>query len=77
MEGSVMLEITLTADQAKIVASALKPVLVRDERGNVLGRIQPVWTEQDIAEAKRALASDQPRYTTQQVLAHLRSLEGG
>ena len=70
-----MLQIVLTDEQAKVVASALKPVQVCDSRGNVLGRIDPIWTEEDIAEAKRRLASDEPRYTTAQVLEHLRSLE--
>jgi hypothetical protein len=71
-----MPEITLTAEQAQVVASALQPVVVRDDRGNMLGRIEPVWTEEDIAEAKKALATNQTWYTTEQVLAHLRSLEG-
>ena len=70
-----MLEIVLTDEQAKVVATALKPVQVRDPKGNVLGCINPIWTEEDIAEAKRALASDEPWYTTEQVLAYLRSLE--
>ena len=69
-----MLEIVLTDEQAKAVASALKPVPVRDSRGNVLGCIAPIWTEEDLADAKRRLASDEPRYTTAQVLEHLRAL---
>jgi hypothetical protein len=33
------------------------------------------WLEQqDIVEAKRRLATDQPRYTTEQVLEHLSKL---
>jgi hypothetical protein len=70
-----MLQIVLTDEQAKVVATALKPVQVRDGQGNALGWINPVWTEEDIAEAKRRLASDEPRYTTAQVLEYLRSLE--
>jgi hypothetical protein len=69
-----MLHIVLTDEQAKVVATALKPVQVRDTRGNVLGCINPVWTEEDIAEARRRLASDEPYYTTAQVLEYLRSL---
>jgi hypothetical protein len=70
-----MLEIVLTDEQAKVVATALKPVQVRDGNGHVLGIINPIWTEEDIADAKRRLASDEPRRTTAQVLEHLRSLE--
>jgi hypothetical protein len=70
-----MLEIVLTDEQAKVVATALKPVQVRDQRGNVLGTITPAWTEADIAEAKRALASDQPRYSFAEVMDYVRSQE--
>ena len=68
-----MVQIVLTDEQAQVVASALEPVQVCDSRGNVLGRIDPVWTEDDIADARRRLASDEPRYTTAQVLEYLRS----
>jgi hypothetical protein len=70
-----MPHIILTDEQAKIVASALQPVQVKDAKGNILGSIPPIWTEEDIAEAKQRLTSDEPRYTTAQVLEYLRSLE--
>jgi hypothetical protein len=70
-----MIEIVLTDEQAKVVAGALQPVQVRDGRGNLLGTIAPRWTEQDIKEAKESLATNTTWYTTEQVLAHLRSLE--
>ncbi len=69
-----MTRIVLTDEQAKVVAAATEPVPVCDARGNVLGFLNPVWTEEDIAEAKKALAAGGPWYTTEQVLAHLRSL---
>jgi hypothetical protein len=67
--------IVLNDEQAKVVAKALEPIQVRDGKGNVLGNISPIWSEEDIKEAKRRLASSQPRYTTSQVLDHLKSLE--
>jgi len=70
-----MSPIVLNDEQAKQAASSLKPVEVCDSRGNFLGTFTPFWTEEDIAEAKRRLASDEPRYTTAQVLRHLESLE--
>jgi hypothetical protein len=70
-----MLQITLTPEQAQVVATALKPVEVRDADGQVLGHIQPVWTEKDVEEATQDLATNQEWYTTEQVLAHLKSLE--
>jgi hypothetical protein len=70
-----MNQIVLTDEQAKAVASTLKPIPVRDSKGALLGTFTPIWTEEDIADAKRRLASDEPRYTTAQVLDYLRSLE--
>jgi hypothetical protein len=70
-----MLQIVLTDEQAKVVATALKPVQVCDGQNNVLGWINPVWTEGDIAKAKKILASDKPWHTTEQVKAKLRALE--
>jgi hypothetical protein len=69
-----MLQITLTAEQTKVVASALKPVQVCDANGNVLGSIAPVWTEEDVADARRRLASDEPRCTIAEMREFLRSL---
>jgi hypothetical protein len=71
-----MTRIVLTDEQARIVAAAKKPLPVCDERGNVLGFVSPAWSEADIAEAKKRLASDAPRLTTAEILAYLRSLEG-
>jgi hypothetical protein len=71
-----MPEIVLTDDQARVVTEALKPVCVKDSKGNVIGTITPIWSEKDIAEAKKVLAEKDQRkwYTTQEVLSHLRSL---
>jgi hypothetical protein len=70
-----MPEIVLIDEQAKVVATALKPVTVRDGKGNTLGHFEPIWAEEDLAEARKALASGEPGRTTAQVLEHLRSLE--
>lgn len=70
-----MTQIVLTEEQARIVALALEPIRVCDPKGNILGRIEPEVTAEDLAETKRRLASDQPHYTSQQVAAHLRALE--
>ena len=69
-----MPEIVLTEEQARVVTTALKPICVKDSKGNVLGTIAPIWNEEDIAEAKRALKERQAWYTTEEVLDYLRSL---
>jgi hypothetical protein len=70
-----MLQLVLTDEQAKLVASAFKRIEVCDAAGHVLGFIDPVWTEEDLAEAKKDWETNNVWYTTEQVLAHLRSLE--
>jgi hypothetical protein len=79
--------IILDPTQTASVAAATDPLEVRAPDGTVLGFIHPKrpaaaepredpdFSAADIAEAKRRLASNSPRYTTQQVLDHLRSLE--
>jgi hypothetical protein len=67
--------IVLNDDQTKVVFSSMQPVQIRDQKGNVLGCISPIWTEGDIADAKGRLSSNEPRFTTEQVLAYLQSLE--
>jgi hypothetical protein len=68
--------IVLTDEQAKVLAATTRPVAVCDPAGTILGFLNPAWTEDDIAEAKKRLASDAPRLSTAQVLAYLRGLEG-
>jgi hypothetical protein len=70
-----MPEIVLDDEQARVLTSALEPIEVRDPKGNLLGMIPPLWTAKDRAEAKTRLASGEPRYTTVQLLEHLRALK--
>jgi hypothetical protein len=70
-----MTQLILNAEQSQIVAKALEPVEVCAPNGEVLGVIEPAVTREEIADAKQRLATDQPRYTTAQVLEHLQSLE--
>jgi hypothetical protein len=71
-----MKHLVLNDEQMKILAEAQQQVEVRDSGGHLVGYLQFVgFTRAEVEEAKRRLASDEPRYTTEQVLAHLRSLE--
>ncbi|MBL8800241.1 MAG: hypothetical protein JNM56_40545 [Planctomycetia bacterium] len=70
-----MTHITLAEEQVRIVEQAKETIQVRDGQGKVLGCIEPSdFTPEEIAEARRSLNSAEPRYTTSQVLEHLRSL---
>jgi len=65
--------ITLTGQQLDVVARGHDPIAVRDEQGNLRGYIAVIVTNEEIADAKRALASKARRHTTAEVLAALRS----
>jgi hypothetical protein len=69
-----MTEILLTPDQSQLFVTATDGVVFRDSSGNVIVRVPPVFSEQEtaiVAEAKRRLASDQPRRPSADVLARL------
>jgi hypothetical protein len=72
-----MTQITLTSDQSEVFASATDVVTFCDASGNVLVRIQATVSDEEaviIAEAKRRLASDEPRIPSAEVLARLKRL---
>jgi hypothetical protein len=70
-----MTQIILNDEQARVFVTAGESVELRDESGRLLGLASRGPTEEELAEARRRLASDGPWFTTQQVLDHLRSLE--
>lgn len=61
--------------QAKIIAETTACVEIRDRSGKHLGYVAHGFAEEDLAVARRRLASGEPRRTTREVLDHLRSLE--
>jgi hypothetical protein len=72
-----MTEIILTGDQMHQLASATDDVVIADSQGNVIVRLPPKISEKEaeiIEEAKRRLASDQPRIPSAEVLARLKRL---
>jgi hypothetical protein len=74
-EGDRIMEhIVVDDQQAKVISEAKESVEIRDARGGHLGYVAHQFTDDDIAIAKQRLVSHEPRYTTQQVLDHLRSL---
>jgi len=70
-----MPHIVLDDQQAQIVSEITGYVEIRDRRGRHLGFVAHDFTDAEIQEAKRRAASNEPRYTTAQVLQHLESLE--
>ena len=70
-----MPHIIVDDEQAKIISESAESIEIRDRSGKHLGYVAHGFTDEDIAIAKERMASDEPRYTTQEVLDHLQSLE--
>jgi hypothetical protein len=70
-----MTQLILTHEQTQIMKQAWEPVQICDADGKVLGQLEPNENWECIVEAKRRLASNEPRYTSAQVQAHLRALQ--
>jgi hypothetical protein len=71
-------EIILTGDQLHQLASATDDVVFADGQGNVIVRLPPKISDEEAAiidEAKRRLASDQPRIPYSDVIKRLKELE--
>ena len=80
-----MSQITLTPEQAGVLSQGNYPIAIRHpdgttvayltRAGNLYSGNPPDFTPAEITSAEAALQSEGPWYTTQEVLAHLRSLE--
>ena len=70
-----MRHIVVDDQQAKLITETQETLEIRDAQGRHIGYVAHLCTEEDIAIARQRLASGEPRYTTQEVLDHLRSLE--
>jgi hypothetical protein len=76
--------ITLSDDQARIVAGSTVPIIVQDPRGRTLGKLSPLASDsrlndaispEALAEVKLRMANDDgARFTTAEVMAQLRAI---
>lgn len=72
-----MTKLVLTEEQATILAAATEQeqVFLFDSKGNYIGWVErAVFSLDEVIEAEQSLDQNGPRYTTEQVLSHLRSL---
>ena len=71
-----MTKITLTEQQASLLVGANGgDIVLVNAEGKRLGIVQqPLFTDEEVSEAERRANSGGPWYSTEQVLAHLRSL---
>jgi hypothetical protein len=76
-----MSTISLPSSVADILRRTTGPVQLVDEQGKVLGSFAPAklsseeLTPEELAELKRRMQAPGPRYSTEEVLKHLDSLE--
>lgn len=70
-----MLHITLDSQQAELLTRTGKTIQVLDEQGHLIGFIEPAPSEEEIARARSRRELDEPEFSTEEVLEHLRSLE--
>lgn len=76
LRESRLRHIVVNDEQARIIAQTGENVEIRDSGGNHLGYVAHGFDEHDIAIAKQRRASDEPRYTTEEVLKHMESFDG-
>jgi hypothetical protein len=69
-----MVQLVITDEQLRILTNASGNVPIVDARGQMVGMAtQPHFSADDVAQAKRRLAANEPQYTTAQVLEHLQA----
>ena len=70
-----MVQVIATADQAKLLLEAKESVEIVDANGKRLGTVVRPPSDEDVQIAKQRIEQSGKRYTTEQVISHLRSLE--
>lgn len=71
-----MTRLVLTPEQSRLFTGSREAIHVCDHQSHVLTTIEPPdFTPEEVEEAAQAADSNEPRYTTQQVLDYLRSFE--
>ena len=68
-----MRDFVVSDDLLRAIAETGGDVRFVNAQGQVLGRFEPELTPLELEEIHRRLASSEPRYTTDQMLARLRS----
>ena len=65
--------IVLNNGQARIISESAESVYMNDRSGKHLEDVVHGFTDEDMAISKERMASDEPRYTTQEVVDHIQS----
>jgi hypothetical protein len=70
-----MVQIVVTAEQAKRLGETLETIEIVDEKGNRIGYYTQPFSKAEILEAKRRSATEKGGRTTAEVLDRLSNLE--
>ncbi len=70
-----MVQIVVTAEQAKRLGESREPIEILDQEGNRIGYYTQPFTNAEIAEAKRRSESESGGRTTQEVLDRISKME--
>ncbi|MGD0899399.1 MAG: hypothetical protein ABR915_16295 [Thermoguttaceae bacterium] len=70
-----MIRIVVDDEQARAIAQGADVVEIRNREGRILGYMMHGFTTDDVALAQRRLRSEEPRFTTQEVLGRLSMAE--
>jgi len=70
-----MVQVVATSDQAKLFAESSESIEIVDVNGKRLGTVVRPPSDEDVRIAKLRIANGGTRYTTEEVVSHLRSLE--
>lgn len=73
--GELMVQVVMTEAQAKLFAAADETVEIVDANGRRLGTVLRPPSDEDVRIARERINQGGPRFTTEDVVAHLRSLE--
>ena len=70
-----MVKIVLSAAEASLISQSPEAIEVFDPAGKRLGVFVQAYSSDELETARQRRDSNKPRYTTSQVLDHLRSLD--
>ena len=74
-QEATMIQIVVTAEQAKQLGESPEPIEIVDQNGNRIGYYTQPFTNAEIAEAKRRSESETGGRTTQEVLDRISNME--
>lgn len=67
-------DVLVSDELCRAIAESNGQVRFVNEKGEVLGRFEPELSDEEMAEIRRRLASNEPRHTTREVIERLNAI---